>query len=197
MWPRCSHLVPATNASTRPVVYFYLTVTRGGEFSVDATGSGPSSCQNPLMPDAALVSTVGYFVTLDDVDRLGSERSLVIYAPDGRLVRSFALDQLFAPADIRRIGITKCGIHRRDGATYYLPSQRESLRYRNDSARDAAGLYHMPGLVWPDSLSAVPTPMGRSFRSPRSVPPQMARIHLRGLPDPRGPGQQRCPTSCR
>jgi len=61
---------------------------------VDATRLWTAPRVNPLMPAAALVSTEGYFITLDDADKLGSERSVVIYTPAGRLVRSFAVDQL-------------------------------------------------------------------------------------------------------
>jgi hypothetical protein len=82
------------------------------------------------MPEAALVSPDGYFITLDDWASRGGELSVVIYAPDGRLVRTFSLDQLFERADRNKVVVAMgCGFHWRDGAEYYLSSGTDPKLY--------------------------------------------------------------------
>jgi hypothetical protein len=80
------------------------------------------------MPAAALVSPDGYLVTLGDWGRDLGERALVIYAADGRVVRSVTLAQLvLKPADVGTI--TSCGIPWRQGATYYFARGAEPKLY--------------------------------------------------------------------
>ena len=116
------------NTSQRPVVHFYQTVSRKPDFSLDATRLWTAELANPVMPAAALVSPDGYFVTLGDWGRDLGERALVIYAADGRVVRTVTLEQLvLKPADVGMI--TSCGIPWRQGATYYFSRGAEPKLY--------------------------------------------------------------------
>ena len=67
------------NSGSRPVAYFYDVGYPGTEWRVDARRVWTAELVNLQMPQAALVSMAGDFVTLDDYHQAGMEHALVIY----------------------------------------------------------------------------------------------------------------------
>ena len=55
---------------------------------------------NPVAPVDAFVSDQGRLVTVDNWHNLGFGQVLSVYADDGRLVKSYALEDLFPKAEI-------------------------------------------------------------------------------------------------
>jgi hypothetical protein len=103
------------NAGSRPLAYFYEVGYPGAEWRV-----WTAELANPQMPQAALVSMAGDFVTLDDHYQAGGEHALVIYDRGGRLIRSFSLKQLLDTADLAQVPLSDCGLLWRDGTTFYF-----------------------------------------------------------------------------
>lgn len=59
-----------------------------------------STLQNPVAPVLFLVTDRGYLVTLDNWHNLGYGKALASYAPDGKLIASYELKDLFSPQEI-------------------------------------------------------------------------------------------------
>jgi hypothetical protein len=58
---------------------------------------------NPVSPVSALVSDEGYLITFDNWHNLGMGKVVVIHGPDGRLVRSYELAELYPPARLGKL----------------------------------------------------------------------------------------------
>jgi hypothetical protein len=58
---------------------------------------------NPVSPLNALVSDDGYFVTLDNWHNVGFGKVVAIYAPSGRLIRSYELTDLYPSEKLEKI----------------------------------------------------------------------------------------------
>lgn len=106
------------NTSSQPRVYMYEVGYPGTRWQVDARRLWSTSL--PVMPQAAIVSMAGHVVMLDEHYQAGGEHALVILGLDGRLVRSFKLDDLLASADLERVEYSDCGRLWRNGAAFYF-----------------------------------------------------------------------------
>jgi hypothetical protein len=62
-----------------------------------------SDLQNPVSPTDALVTNNGFLVTFDNWHNLGYGKAVAIYGPSGRLIRSYTLEQLYAPDRLGKI----------------------------------------------------------------------------------------------
>jgi hypothetical protein len=59
--------------------------------------------ENPVSPTDALVTNRGYLVTFDNWHNLGYGTVVAIYAPTGRTIRTFTLEQLYSEDRLERI----------------------------------------------------------------------------------------------
>jgi hypothetical protein len=117
------------NTGSRPVAYFYAVGYPGTEWRVDARRVWTAELVNAQLPEAALVSMAGDFVTLDDYHEAGRAHALVIYARDGRLIRSFALEQLLDSADLAHVPLSDCGWLWREGTAFYFTRDPDAKLY--------------------------------------------------------------------
>jgi len=113
------------NTDAQPRVYVYEVGYPGAQWRVDAKRLWTSAL--PVMPEAALVSMAGHVVMLDEHYQAGGEHALVLFAPDGRLVKSFTLEQLLGRTNLARVEYSDCGRLWRKGAAFYF-SQGPSAR---------------------------------------------------------------------
>lgn len=115
------------NTGETPLVYMYEVGYPGLEWRVDARRLW--SAELPSMPQAALVSMAGHFVTLDDYWAAGGERAVVVFDTDGRHVRSFELDELLEADDMARVEWSDCGRLWRDGTRFYFSTGPDAKLY--------------------------------------------------------------------
>ncbi len=88
------------NPSDKPLCYFYQLDYPGEEWKIAPHLLWKAQLVNPLMPMEAVVSMRGYLVTLNDYGEVGYNNAVSIYDPRGRLIRTYALDELL-PAQER------------------------------------------------------------------------------------------------
>jgi len=88
------------NAGDKPLCYFYELGYPGIEWRVDAHLRWKAPLVNDPMPYQALVSQRGYLVTLNDHGRVGYQNAVTIYDRGGKLVKSFALEDLLPANEI-------------------------------------------------------------------------------------------------
>ena len=74
----------------RRVLYYALQADRSYRLRHEIT------LQNPVAPVDLLLTDRGYFITFDNWHNLGYGKVFAIYAPTGKLVRSYELNQLYA-----------------------------------------------------------------------------------------------------
>jgi len=86
---------------------------------------------NTTAPNAALVSTNGYLVTLDEHAFLGSNHSIVIYDKNGKMIQDYSLKEVIPDPDIKsQLDKSTSSIWWRNNAKYYFTnpaSPRQSL----------------------------------------------------------------------
>lgn len=98
---------------------------------------------NEVAPVGALIADSGYVVTFDNWHSVGhGPHVIVIYAPDGRLVRSLTLRDFLAPTEIEQLPHSVSSIHwgrdhhiAEDGATLILRVLEPGERPFTDDAR--------------------------------------------------------------
>jgi hypothetical protein len=115
------------NTDAQPRVYVYEVGYPGPQWRVDARRLWTSAL--PVMPEAALVSMAGHVVMLDEHYQAGGEHALVLFAPDGRLVKDFTLEQLLSRADLARVELSDCGRLWRKGAVFYFSQRPDAKLY--------------------------------------------------------------------
>ena len=117
------------NTDARPVAYLYSVEHPGSAWTVRAQRLWKAQLANEVMPQAALVSMAGHVVTLDDHDEAGADHALVVYDPGGRLVRSFALQDLLGEADFLRTPRSDCGWLWRERARFFFTRTSDAKLY--------------------------------------------------------------------
>ncbi len=119
------------NDSDRPACYFYRMGYPGTTWKVDATLVWKAELVNDVkpftMPYEAIVSMDGYLVTLNDYARMGGKHAIVIYDPKGKLVKSYALDQLLPKEDAQLIPASMSGRWWNEKATYFFLEKPDRL----------------------------------------------------------------------
>ena len=157
------------NTDGQPRVYMYEVGYPGPRWQVDARRLW--SAILPVMPQAALVSMAGHLVMLDEHYQAGGEQALVVFGPDGRLVRTFALGDLLASADLEHVEYSDCGRLWRNGAAFYFARPPEAKLYvalpwgrvleidlstgalKRGIARDFAGFGQITSTKFPNELT--------------------------------------------
>ena len=79
---------------------------------------------NPVAPVDAFVSNDGRLVTVDNWHNLGYGAVLAVYGADGRLVKSYALADLFPKPDLDAFAHSVSSIHWHKGPVYLNQDQR-------------------------------------------------------------------------
>ena len=79
---------------------------------------------NPVAPVDAFVSNDGRLVTVDNWHNRGYGQVLAVYGADGRLVKSYALSELFPKAAVDAFPHSVSSIHWHQGPVYLNQDQR-------------------------------------------------------------------------
>jgi hypothetical protein len=58
---------------------------------------------NPVSPVDAIVTNTGYLVTFDNWHNAGYGKAVALYRPNGKLVRAFEIDEIYAVENVKRI----------------------------------------------------------------------------------------------
>jgi hypothetical protein len=79
---------------------------------------------NPVAPVEFYVSDAGYLATMDNWHNMGYGKVFALYAPDGALVKSYELSDLFSKEEIERFDHSASSIWWHRGATYIQKGQK-------------------------------------------------------------------------
>lgn len=83
---------------------------------------------NPVAPVTVLVSDSGHFLTLDNWHGFGTGTVVAVYAPGGRPVRSYRLDELYPAERLARIPRSVSSIHWRCEPVHFVePMEQKSV----------------------------------------------------------------------
>jgi len=85
--------------------------------------------QNPVAPVDLLVSDHGYFITFDNWHNLGHGKVVAIYAPTGKLLRSYELNQLYSAALTVRIPTSVSSRHWRCQPIHFVEPREQKGVY--------------------------------------------------------------------
>lgn len=110
------------NIGQRPYCYFYEMGYPGTSWKIDPKLRWHGTLANAAMPYEAIVSMDGRLVTLNDWHRVGHEHAVVIYDHRGKLVKSYALDQLLPQIDMGKFPESVSSRWWNKGARYYFMS---------------------------------------------------------------------------
>jgi hypothetical protein len=157
------------NTGDHPRMYLYEVGYPGSQWRVDARRLWTAAL--PIMPRAALISMAGHVVTLDEHYQAGGDHAVVVFAPEGRLVRSIGLEHLLDRADLARVELSDCGRLWRDGAAFYFSRPPDAKLYvvfswgraveidlatgalRRGGLRDFETLRELTSQRWPNELA--------------------------------------------
>lgn len=81
--------------------------------------------QNPVAPVDLLLSDQGQFIAFDNWHNLGYGKVVAIYAPTGKLVRSYELNQLYATAQVEKIPASVSSRHWRCQPIHFVESTEQ------------------------------------------------------------------------
>jgi hypothetical protein len=93
------------------------------------------SLVNPVAPIDLFLTDRGYLVTLDNWHNMGYGKIVTFYSPDGTLLRSHALDDLFSAAEIDKLPRSVSSIWWRKQVAYVRADQ-QSLYVSADGGRE-------------------------------------------------------------
>jgi hypothetical protein len=94
------------------------------------------SLVNPVAPIDLFLTDRGYLVTLDNWHNMGYGKIVAFYSPEGSLIRSYALDDLFSPAEIEKLPRSVSSIWWRKQLTYVRPDQQSLYVSVGDGGRE-------------------------------------------------------------
>ena len=84
--------------------------------------------QNPVAPVDLLLSDRGPFITFDNWHNLGFGKVVTVYAPTGKLVRSYELNQLYTAAPLEKIPTSVSSRHWRCQPIHFVePKEQQSV----------------------------------------------------------------------
>ena len=94
------------------------------------------SLVNPVAPIDLFLTDRGYLVTLDNWHNMGYGKIVAVYSPDGKLLRSHALDDLFSAAEIDKLPRSVSSIWWRKQVAYVRPDQQTLYVSVDDGGRE-------------------------------------------------------------
>lgn len=121
------------NPTDRPLAYAYEVGYPGAGWKLDARLVWKGPLANRWAPYAALVSSDGWLVTLDEWANLGHDHALVVYDPAGKLIKAHPLDAL-VPADVANRDRSVSSRYWRKGAHYVFDTRARLLQIHLDRA---------------------------------------------------------------
>ena len=138
------------------------------------------SLVNPVAPIELFVTDRGYLVTLDNWHNMGYGKIVAFYSPDGKLLRSHALDDLFSAAEIDKLPRSVSSIWWRKQVVRSTGSaeplrvggrRRPRAHLRNGDRRlpvlrDARRSLPLPQLEWPATVARVRRPSAPALSGP-------------------------------
>lgn len=104
------------------VLYYALQADRSYRLRHEIT------LQNPVAPVDLLLTDRGYFITFDNWHNLGYGNVVAIYAPTGKLVRSYELNQLYTATQLQKIPTSVSSRHWRCQPIHFVePTEQKSV----------------------------------------------------------------------
>ena len=94
------------------------------------------SLVNPVAPIDLFLTDKGYLVTLDNWHNMGHGKIVACYSPDGKLLRSHTLDDLFSAAEIDKLPRSVSSIWWRKQVAYVRPDQQSLYVSVDDGDRE-------------------------------------------------------------
>lgn len=79
---------------------------------------------NPVAPIAFYVTDRGYLATLDNWHNMGYGKVAVFYTPQGELIKSFELADIFSTDEVKRLSTSVSSIWWRKDTAYVRPGQQ-------------------------------------------------------------------------
>lgn len=133
---RVLRVIPGTD---KGAVYGFTGAQRGQAakalvYRLDATGNYRERLEiqllNPISPVFAAIADSGELITLDNWHNMGIGSSVVVvYAPDGRVVRSLGLKDLYSTAELQKFRLTTSSIWWRCESEPLLNARGPSLEF--------------------------------------------------------------------
>lgn len=94
------------------------------------------SLVNPMAPIDLFLTDRGYLVTLDNWHNMGYGKIVAFYSPEGKLIRGYALDELFSAAEIEKLPRSVSSIWWRKQLAYVRPDQQSLYVSVDDGGRE-------------------------------------------------------------
>ncbi|WP_457353428.1 hypothetical protein [Roseateles sp. P5_D6] len=83
---------------------------------------------NPISPVFAAIADSGELITLDNWHNMGIGPSvIVVYSPDGKVVRSLGLEDLYSPAELQKFRLSSSSVWWRCGSEPRLDARGPTL----------------------------------------------------------------------
>jgi len=108
------------NPGDGPRVYMYEVAHPGLRWEVRATRRWTVELPWAPFPREALVSTEGHVVLLDDDFEANGAHALALVGAGGKPAGAYRLSQLFSEGELQAMDWSDCGIHWRNGASYWF-----------------------------------------------------------------------------
>ena len=108
------------NSLTRPIVHVYAVAYPGRRWDVVARLVASAILPHEAFPAEAVVSQAGHLVTLDDYYQSGQANAVTLVDSAGSPIGAYALTELLLGEEIAALERSDCGIHWRDGASYFF-----------------------------------------------------------------------------
>ena len=108
------------NPGEKPVCYFYQMGYPGTAWEITPNLKWMAELVNKQMPCEAVVSMDGHLVTLNEWANVGFHNAVVIYDLNGKLVKSYSLDELLTKDDVEKVERSKSSRYWNRGARYYF-----------------------------------------------------------------------------
>jgi hypothetical protein len=165
------------NPGDRPVAFLYQVAYPGASWRVDARLIWKATLANGKMPEAALVSMSGEFITLDDYFQEGP--AIALYDRTGRQLRTYTVEQLFSAAQRAAIGRSDCGWEWREGARYYITAGQQPRLYILLRSNTVLAFSLRTGELQRDTLARFPELRQIQARESPNEETQVWRLNLR------------------
>jgi hypothetical protein len=94
------------------------------------------SLVNPVAPIDLFLTDRGYLATLDNWHNMGYGKVVAFYSPTGRLIRAYALEELFSAAEIEKLRHSVSAIWWRKPTAYVRPDQQTLYVMVDDAGRE-------------------------------------------------------------
>jgi len=91
---------------------------------------------NPVAPIDLFLTVRGYLATLDNWHNMGYGKVVAFYSPTGRLIRAYALGELFSAAEIEKLRHSVSSIWWRRPTAYVRPDQQTLYVMVDDAGRE-------------------------------------------------------------